>query len=439
MTEVLNQTSLDKNYMAAFADRFPVGAASDDPMAAFRAEGMKAFTQQGAPTNKSEEYRYIPLSKGIERHFDFTLAPPTSVPPTLAPYLIEGLEEHRIVFINGRYSAELSTQRAETQEFTLHSLSEMAPDTLQTHLGKYAKSESDPFVAVNAALVNGGIYLEIPAGMAVEKPFMIVYLNDSSETNAHHHSRNLILCGKNSQATIIEKHVAIGNGQDYANVVTEIAIQENAEIHLVRIQDQLADSFHINHTHVHQADHSRSYTTTLTTSGTLVRNNLQITLDGQNCEAQMMGLYLVTDKTLVDNHTVVDHRKPHSYSNELYKGVLDKTAKGVFNGKIFVRPNAQKTNAFQSNKNILLTDTATVHTKPQLEIWADDVKCSHGCTTGQLDTDALFYLQSRGIDQDSARALLLYAYSAEVLGQIKSVPLKAYLEELIGKRLKKTF
>jgi Fe-S cluster assembly protein SufD len=173
--------------------------------------------------------------------------------------------------------------------------------------------------------------------------------------------------------------------------------------------------------------------------GKFIRNNLQVILDGEGCESHLLGLYLVQGDTLVDNHTVVDHKKANAFSNELYKGIVDDNARGVFNGKIFVRPNAQKTNAFQSNRNILLSDKATVNTKPQLEIWADDVKCSHGCTTGQLDEEALFYLRARGIGEDTARAMMLYAFAGEVIESLKSETIKSYIDSLISERLHKNF
>jgi Fe-S cluster assembly protein SufD len=190
---------------------------------------------------------------------------------------------------------------------------------------------------------------------------------------------------------------------------------------------------------IRQANSSHVNTFTLTLNGQLVRNNFGIAIDGEHCESHFHGLYLLNNTTLADNHTVVDHKKPNSFSNEIYKGVMDGNSKGIFNGKIFVRPQAQKTNAFQSNRNILLTDTATINTKPQLEIWADDVKCSHGCTSGQLDEEALFYLQSRGIPKQKAKAMLLYAFAAEVFAPIKNEVLKNYIDHLVAERLHQIF
>ena len=197
--------------------------------------------------------------------------------------------------------------------------------------------------------------------------------------------------------------------------------------------------YQYNLTQFYQLNHSRVNTFTFTLNGKLVRNNLQLALDGEGIESHMFGLYLLENDTLADNHTVVDHKKANSFSNELYKGVMDGNSKGVFNGKIYVRPNAQKTNAFQANRNILLTDKATINTKPQLEIWADDVKCSHGCTTGQLDEEAMFYLQTRGINKETARAMMLYAFAGEILDHVNHPELKDYLDQLVSERLHKNF
>jgi Fe-S cluster assembly protein SufD len=195
----------------------------------------------------------------------------------------------------------------------------------------------------------------------------------------------------------------------------------------------------VSNTTIHQHRASRADTYTFTLNGKMIRNNLNIIIDGEGCESHFFGLYLTEGDTLVDNHTTVDHKKPNSFSNELYKGLMDGKSKGVFNGKIYVRPHAQKTNAFQSNRNLLLSDDATVNTKPQLEIWADDVKCSHGCTTGQLDEEALFYLQSRGIPKATAKAMLLYAFAAEVMETIQNEQLKNYIDSIVSERLHKSY
>ncbi len=269
---------------------------------------------------------------------------------------------------------------------------------------------------------------------------MVIYhINDTRNGQVISLNRNLFVVEVNSEVTVIEKLVSLGTGNSFSNLVTEAVVAENAGLNLYEIQNDNGNRYHFNQIHVTQTNNSRVNTYTFCLDGKLIRNNLQLSLDGEGIESHMYGLYAVTNDTLADNHTVVDHRKPNSFSNELYKGIMDESSKGIFNGKIFVRPNAQKTNAFQANRNILLTDKAGVNTKPQLEIWADDVKCSHGCTTGQLDEEALFYLQTRGIHKETARAMMLYAFAGEIIEAIKHPVIKEYLDTIISERLHKKF
>ena len=265
------------------------------------------------------------------------------------------------------------------------------------------------------------------------------FINDATKDKNYINSRNLISIGKNSQVDFLELFSTKGNNDSFTNIVTEILVDENAHGNYYKIQNKNDNASHIGTTQIHQKRSSVFSTYTFTLNGGTVRNNLNIAVDGEGCESHMYGLYVVNGKTHVDNHTAADHIKPHSMSNELYKGILEDNARGVFNGKVYGEKAAQKTYAFQSNKNICLSDTSTVNTKPQLEIWADDVKCSHGCTTGQLDEDALFYLRARGLSKDSARALLLYAFAIEVIESVKLEPLKNYLEQIISDRLHKDF
>ncbi|MEM9982889.1 MAG: Fe-S cluster assembly protein SufD, partial [Bacteroidota bacterium] len=242
---------------------------------------------------------------------------------------------------------------------------------------------------------------------------------------------------ENAQAKLVEIHQTVGpeEGKAFLNEVSEFFVEKNARLSYYKLQHELQPITHINTTQVLQKDHSFFGATTISLEGGLIRNNLNIEIAGEHCESFMTGLSVLSGKTHVDHHTIADHQVPHSYSNELYKGIFNDKATGVFNGKVFVRPQAQKTNAFQQNRNILLTDTASIYTKPQLEIWADDVKCSHGATTGQLDEDALFYLRTRGIPEERAKALLLTAFAGEVLERIDLAFFKAYCENYIHTRL----
>jgi Fe-S cluster assembly protein SufD len=407
-----------------------------------RAKAIANFDKLGLPTNKSEEYRFTPITKNLEKHFSWENKVAPSAIQSIEEFLIPGLDANVIVFINGSYSKKLSEiVSAETQVKvkTLAEALQSDKEIVNQYLDNLVNSESDPFAALNTSFWQEGLFIHVPENTKVEKPILIIHINDTTITQVIAHTRLLAVIGNNSELTVIEKFNTTGSQPAFHTFSEEFVIKENAQLEYCKIQNDHGNSYQVANTLIHQSNTSKVNTFTLTLDGGLVRNNFGITIDGENCESHFYGLYLLNGNTLADNHTVVDHKKPNSFSNEMYKGIMDDNAKGIFNGKIFVRPHAQKTNAFQSNRNILISETATVNTKPQLEIWADDVKCSHGCTTGQLDEEAVFYLQSRGISHSTAKAMLLYAFAAEVMEPIKNETLKAYLDQLISERLHKDF
>jgi Fe-S cluster assembly protein SufD len=408
-----------------------------------RRQGIKAFDQIGLPSAKHEEYKFTNLGKILEKKFDW-IAPHHSGGEidinTLSAFQIPNLEAYRIVFINGVYAESLSDHDTEQVTITeLQKASESHEEVFDKHFGQHAVYVDDAFAALNTAFVKNGSFIKVEKNVVVDKPIVIYNLSDASANESVNYPRNLILAGISSQVSIVEIFGTIGSHNSLVNTVTEIAMEENAIVDYHKIGNDSEKAYHVGLTQVHQASNSTFNANTIAFGGGMIRNNLHIKSAGEGCNSNMYGLYLLDGKSHVDNHTVVDHIKPNSESNELYKGILDGQSKGVFNGKVFVRSEAQKTNAFQSNKNILLTDDATVNTKPQLEIWADDVKCSHGCTTGQLDLEALFYLQARGISKDKAKAMLLYAFAIDVLEHIKIEALKEHLDHIIAKRFNQEF
>ena len=407
-----------------------------------RGKAIGNLDRLGMPTGKSEEYRFTPITKIIEKHFTWKNDVASSSIQSINEFLIPGLDANVLVFINGSYSKAFSkiiSPEIQVKIKTLWEAFQSDKEIVNKYFDKLVNSEVDPFAAMNAAFWQEGIFINVPENTVVEKPFFILHLNDSSHSQVIAHTRLLIIVGKESQLTVIEKFDSIGSNPVFHTFSEEFVIKENAQLEYCKIQNDQGNSYQVANTLIHQENSSKVNTFTLTLNGQLVRNNFGITIDGEKCESHFYGLYLLNGNTIADNHTVVDHKKPNSFSNEMYKGIMDDSSKGVFNGKIFVRPHAQKTNAFQSNRNILISETATINTKPQLEIWADDVKCSHGCTTGQLDEEAVFYLQSRGISQSTAKAMLLYAFAGEVLEPIKNDKLKEYLDQLISERLHKDF
>jgi len=289
--------------------------------------------------------------------------------------------------------------------------------------------------ALNTAFLANGLFVLIKRNKQVTKPVYVYHLTDTNADNVFVQPRSLFVIEENAQLQLVELYNNNGLHESFTNEVIEIAVHENARLEYYKVQDENENCHHVGTTHVRQVGKCFTHCVTVTLNGGTIRNNINMVLEASSNEGHLYGLYMVDGKTHVDNHSIVDNVMPNCFSNELYKGIMDGNSTGVFNGKIFVRQDAQKTNAYQSNKNILMSDTSSVNTKPQLEIFADDVKCSHGCTIGQLDEDALFYLRARGIGEKKAKALLLHAFAADILEQIKPEVLRTYLEQKIDDRL----
>jgi Fe-S cluster assembly protein SufD len=415
------------------------GSASS-PVHERRKEAIQHFERLGFPTTKHEEWKYTDVKGLLKGEFDFipnTASTSLSV-SDVEELLIPDTDANVLVFINGVYQAGLSKIISAPDEITIQDFSKAYAthaSLIDTYFAKLAAYHTQAFVALNTAFAQSGTFIHIPNNKIVQKPVIIYHITDAGGAKPVSMPRNLIVAGKNSQASVAEIYLTKGEGSSFTNTVTEIVVQENANLEHTKIQNEGSQAYNIGTTQVHQARDSKFFSVTVSLNGAVVRNDLNIVLDDQNCEANLFGLYMPTGKTHIDNHSLVDHAKPHCYSNELYKGILDGKSTGVFNGKIFVRQDAQKTNAFQSNRNILLSKEASMNTKPQLEIFADDVKCSHGATTGQLDEDMLFYLRARGIGLDKAKALLMYAFAADIINQIKIESVKHYIENAISGRL----
>lgn len=402
-----------------------------------RTKAFQAFKTIGLPEPKNEEYKFTPVTRSLSKHFSAAeLSKPTDANESVKSLLNPEFSENRVVFVNGMYSKTLSTIASDSK-VTVQSLNEALasnPSLLFDQL-----NTTDPFALLNSTLWSDGLYINVPKNVEEQKPLFIHHLHDASSEKVSAHTKLFITVGESASLQIIEKTDTQGNQSVFNTISEDIIVGENGAVNYCKIQNDAGQLIQVANTTIHQHRASRADTYTLTLNGQLIRNNLNIIIDGEGCESHFFGLYLTDGDTLVDNHTTVDHKKPNSFSNELYKGLMDGKSKGVFNGKIYVRPHAQKTNAFQSNRNLLLSDDATVNTKPQLEIWADDVKCSHGCTTGQLDEEALFYLQSRGIPKATAKAMLLYAFAAEVMETIKNEQLKNYIDSIVSERLHKSY
>ncbi len=396
------------------------------------------FTQLGIPTTKHEEWKYTSLAVLAKNNYR-TVNPSHNCSLSKSDVASLALTKDTLLYVieNGKFNASASNGHALPTGITIGSLADMAGDPrVQNHLMKHADFSEESLVALNTALSFDGVVIIADAKTECATPIQIAVINNTAGEALNIPVRILVVAEKNAVFNVVETHHSFGvKSPVLVNVVSEVVIAEQARVNYIKLQDEDQNTCHVNYHKVNMARDSYQHISTLTWGGGLVRNNLNIRLDDVNCTSYLNGLTIAKDFQVIDHHTVVDHAMPNCYSNELYKGIIDGHAQGVFNGKIFVRKDAQKTNAFQSNKNVLLSDDASMNTKPQLEIFADDVKCSHGATTGQIDEEALFYLRARGIGEASARALLNHAFAADVIEQIPDENLKAVLLDRLTARL----
>lgn len=401
---------------------------------ALQDEAMEIFRTLGFPTTRNEEWKYTSLHGLLKRDHGTAFVPPRSEPlGSEASSWWSGFEDPVVLVLNnGHYDESLSTGH---ESLLISKIGSGKNQLIEENYGRIAPMGDHATLALNTAVAENGLAIEIPRNTVVESPIFIVHRNQTKNGNMMTFGRTFVYAHENSQAKFIELWANEGENHSFENSVTEFVVRANANIHHYCLQNDSDKSSLINFVQADQYQNSVFTNATITTKGEIVRNNTEIRHKEEHIESHLYGLYLQDGKQHVDNHTLVDHAMPNCYSNELYKGVLDDDSVAVFNGKVMVRPDAQKTNAFQSNKTVLLSEDATINTKPQLEIFADDVKCSHGATTGRLDLEALFYLRSRGISEDRARALLTYAFAAEVLEQIQLDPIREKLETLISNRL----
>jgi Fe-S cluster assembly protein SufD len=430
----------EKNIVAEIVSSIERSTDVNDAFSSLRLDALRQFERMGLPGSKHEEYKHTPITRALEKNFSFTLPNAPAGLNDINHLLISAEGVNVLVFINGIFSKENSTIKS--RSLVIAPMSEAVTkyrDVLSQHLGQIADASADAFAAWNTAAWTDGLFVHVPHNTVVEEPILMYHIHDATAGQVVTAARNVVIVGKSSEVTILEKFDTLGTGNGFSTNVSEAKVEENAALNWFIIQNDQGNRYQFDLKQVHQARNSRVNTYTFTMDGKAIRNTLQLAIDGEGIDSHMYGLYLLGKDTLADNHTVVDHRQPNSFSNEMYKGIMDDSSRGVFNGKIYVRPNAQKTNAFQANRNILLSDKATVNTKPQLEIWADDVKCSHGCTSGQLDEEALFYLRARGISKETARAMMLYAFAGELLETVKSPFIKEYIDALVSERLHKNF
>lgn len=401
-----------------------------------RKSAIDNFEALGFPTTKDEEWKYTNLKPLLKEDYKVLLKSNQAVEfADVRKYFLTNIDTYKLVFINGQYSSWLSeTTHSGFDICTFSAALNKYPEVISTYWGK-AAPKAEAMVSLNTAFANDGAFIRIGANKTVDKPVEILYFTTEENGASFAQGRNLIVVGENAEVQMVERHVSLGTDAVLTNIVTELFADKHARVDLYKVQNDARSASLIDNTHVMQEESSVVSVGTYSFGGKLTRNNLHFYSNGQHTESHMDGITIIGQGQTVDHHTLVDHREPNCYSRELYKGIYKEKSHGVFNGKVLVRQKAQKTNAFQQNNNILVDDSAKVDTKPQLEIFADDVRCSHGCTIGQLDKDALFYLRSRGISKKEAEGLMTYAFASDALEHVKIVPLAKRLNRLIAEKL----
>jgi len=401
-------------------------------------EAFARFNEAGFPTTRDEDWRFTNLAPVAQTHY--TLGGNGHAGVTrkqIEPFKIEGAA-CQLVFVDGRFTPELSSSGKLPDGVKVSSLAaEIAenPGAIEQHLGKYLDTKRDSLAALNTAFIEDGAYVHVGRGAIAEQPIHLLFISAAHETATITHPRNLIVAEENSQATIVEDYVSLNGGTALSNTVTELVAGDHAVISHYMLEREHTQAFNISTLRVQQGRGANVASHSVLLGGSIVRNNVHPVLAGEGSDCLINGLFIGTGKQHLDNYMLVEHASPRCASRQFYNGILDGRAHGVFHGRIVVHKDAQKTDAKQTNRNLLLSDTAQMDTKPQLEIYADDVKCTHGATIGQIEETALFYLRSRGIDELSARRLLLMAFAKECLDRMNEGPARTYVEEMIQDHL----
>jgi Fe-S cluster assembly protein SufD len=434
-------SEVTERYLQLYRDNIEkISANSSRHINSFRAAAFEKFKELGIPTRKNEAYKYTNLNIFFDHDYKSYFMPVEEDFVKAEEFRcdVANLDTHGIVLLNGFYPTINDKLRQLPSGVWVGSLNEAAKKfagKIEEHYGKYAKNDTDGLLHLNTAMASDGIFIYVPEDVVLTKPIQIVDLVQADDDMFNQH-RNLIIVEKSAQISLIICDHTLSPHKSLTNAVTEIYVGENAHFDIIRVQNEHNNAGKMTHTFIHQEKNSVATSNNMTLHGGMVRNSTYHYLGGEGAESHSFGLFLADKFQHIDNFVNVDHAYPHCTSNQLFKGVLDDMATGAFNGRILVRPDAQGTLAYQKNNNILLTDDAKMDTKPQLEIFADDVKCSHGATVGQLDGDALFYLQSRGINKREARLMLMFGFAHEVIQNIKIEPLRDRMDNLVMQRLK---
>lgn len=429
-----------ESYLEQFA-RFAARAAGNGQawLHSMRRRAITRFAELGFPTTRDEDWKFTNVAPIAGTAFALTqegFSEPTR--GDLDAFLFPGLAANLLVFVNGRYAPRLSFVAAQPDGVLVCSLAHAFAthrDLVGQHLGRYADFQNDAFTALNTAFMEDGTFVFIPKGTILDAPVHLLYVSSATPAPVMTHPRNLIVTGEDSQATVVEDYVSLDEDVSFSNGVTEAAVGQNGILTHYLIERESPRAFNVSSLRIQQGRSSKVTSHSVLLGGGLVRNNVHPVMSGEGGECLVNGLFLATGRQHMDNTMRVEHRSPHCTSRQFYHGILDGFSHGVFQGRIVVHKDAQRTDAKQTNRNLLLSEDAQIDTKPQLEIYADDVKCTHGATIGQVNEEAIFYLRSRGIGKEAARALLLFAFADECLERMKVEPIRRHLEELVRRWL----
>ena len=435
---VITATQAPEKYSEIF-DQFSSRTATQPRwLQSLRKDAFARFTETGFPTTHDEDWRFTNVAEVSGTPFELA-GTETAIPETVSKEQLEpfGASQFasQLVFINGLFSEELSTVVSMPKGVRVASLSaqlRIDPASVEPHLGKYLNIQRDAFCALNTAFAEDGVYVHVPQGVVVEEPIYALFVTAPGAAPSMNHPRNLIVAGQNSQVTVVEDYVSLGEGSTtFSNTATELVAADNAHVSHYMITREGDEAYNFSTLRIQQGRNANVGTHSLLLSGALVRNNVHPVLAGEGSECLINGLFMANGRQHMDNYMLVEHASPHCDSRQFYNGILNGQSHGVFHGRIIVHKDAQKTDAKQTNRNLLLSDDAQIDTKPQLEIYADDVKCTHGATIGQFDDNALFYLRSRGLPEASARHVLLLAFANECLDRMNSAQVRSHLEKLV--------
>jgi Fe-S cluster assembly protein SufD len=410
----------------------------DTEFHAKRVRAMQQFEKVGFPTKEIEEWKYTSLKNLLKTDFTLLTASESDIDTKkVKPFLLKGIESYKLVFLDGVFQPQVSVTSHEGLDICILSSAISKPkyNIVLNHYFNTIASQKDGLASLNTAFTQEGVFIHIPKSVIVDRPIEILYLTSGSEKEVLVQPRNLVIVDENAYVQIVERHQSLTSQKVFTNSVTELFAHKRAIVEWYKVQNDNLQASMIDSTYISQKEQSVVSMFTFSFGGDLVRNNLHVYHEGENITSNLNGISMLHGTQHVDHQTNIYHQQPNCESHELYKGIFDEQSTGVFNGKVIVSKEAQKTDAYQQNDNILLTDDATINAKPQLEIFADDVKCSHGCTVGQLDKNALFYMRQRGIPAKEAKALLLYAFTDQVVNRIKIPALKIWITDTISKKL----